>query len=101
LTTHVNLKEKNKILSLANLLLHKLETCNDAKNSLWHTWNFTLSTTQRTFFHTPQIFNESKNSLAHTFTLKFDTFKKLEEQVFHAWKTYNTLKKSLPHLPFT
>jgi hypothetical protein len=48
------------------------------KNSLWHTWNFTLSTTQKTFFHTSQTFNESNNSLLDTFTLKFDIFKNLK-----------------------
>jgi hypothetical protein len=53
--------------------------------------NFTLSTTQKPFFHTPQIFNESKNSLSHTFTLKFDTLKKLEEQVFFTLEKLTTL----------
>jgi hypothetical protein len=48
-----------------------------------------------------EVFNNSKNSLPNTFTLKLDTFKKLKKQVFHTWKAYNTLKKSLPHLPLT
>jgi hypothetical protein len=89
LTTHVNLKGKKKVLSLANL--HKLETCNNAKNSLWPIWNFTLSITQRAFFHTLQTFNELKNSFAHTFTLKLDTFKKL-------WRTSFSHLKNLEHL---
>jgi hypothetical protein len=58
--------------------------------------NFTLSITQRPFFHTPQTFNESKNSLAHTFTFKFDTFKNLKNKFFFlTLKTYN--KKSFFH----
>jgi hypothetical protein len=55
--------EKKKLLSLA-------------KSFITQARNFTLSTTQRPFFHTPQTFNEWKNSLAHTLTLKLDTFKK-------------------------
>jgi hypothetical protein len=70
LTLHVNLK--NKLLTLANLLLHKLEisfeTCNNGKNPLWHTWSLMFSTTRRPFFHTFQTFKESKNSFPHIFS---------------------------------
>jgi hypothetical protein len=74
-----------------------------------------------------QTFNESKNSLPHTFTLKLDTFKKPEEisstplthlenglllslhpcklkafpqtqtPFFHTPQTFNESKNSLPH----
>jgi hypothetical protein len=81
-------------------LLHKLEisleACNNVKNSLWHTWNFTLSTTQKAFFHTPQTFNESKNSLPHTFTLKFDIFKKFKNKFFTLEKL-TALRRNLFH----
>jgi hypothetical protein len=46
-----------------------------------------FSTTRRTLFQTLSPWN----------LILFKTWK----QVFHTWKTYNTLKKSLPHLPLT
>jgi hypothetical protein len=54
-------------------LFHTPQTFNELKNSLSNTFlNFKV-----------EILNNSKNSLPNTFTLKFDTLKKLEEQVFH------------------
>ncbi len=124
LTLHINLKKKKKkLLTLANLLLHKLEISfeiyNNGKNSLRHL-KFNAFNNWKTFLpHTSNfqwveelssthfsnlkvgILNTSKNFLPNTFTLKLDTFKKLEEWIFHTWKISNTLKKFLPHLPLT
>jgi hypothetical protein len=61
-----------------------VETFNNSKNSLPHTFsNFNIETskTWRTLFHTFEL-KALKNTLPHL-------------------RTYNTLKKSLPHLPFT
>jgi len=82
---YTSLKFHLKFVTMRKILFDTLE-------------NFTLSITQRPFFHTPQTFNESKNSLAHTFTFKFDIFKSLKNKFFFpTWKTYNTLKKSFFH----
>jgi hypothetical protein len=98
---------------------HKVEketsnTCNNEKNSLWHTWNSILSTSPRPLLHKPQTFNESKDSLPHfflnfkveiinnsknclwnTLTLKLDSFKNLEEQVFSHLKKLTTFSRNL------
>jgi len=93
-----------------------------ARNYLWHTWNLKLSTTWKTFLaHTSNLkvetLNNLKNSLSHTFSnfmkpsitwrIFFHTLwisnlklKDLKNTLPHL-RIYNTLKKSLPHLPFT
>ncbi len=89
LTPHTKLKKK--LLTLATMgrtffdtlenlilstsprpLLHTHETFNESKDSLRHTYlNFKV-----------EIMNNSKNSLWNTLTLKVDSLKNLEEQVF-------------------
>ncbi len=86
-----------------------------AKNSLWHIWNLKLSIIWETCFaHTSnfnvETLNNLKNSLSHTFSnFNIETFNNLKNSCSHTLhlkntlahlKTYNTLKKSLPHLPF-
>jgi hypothetical protein len=84
-----------------------------AKNFFWHIWNLKLSITWETCLaHTNfnvETLNNLKNSLSHTFSnFNIETFNNLKNSCSHTLhlkfkahlKTYNTLKKSLPHLPF-
>jgi len=105
-TSH-KLEKKRKLLTLTNLLLHKLEisleTCNNGNFFFWHTWNFTLSTVRSPFFHTLQTFNESKNSLPHTFwnfKVEILTTWKTFFQTFSPWNLTlsKTWRTSFPHL---
>jgi hypothetical protein len=50
--------------------LEKKKTSITCKYFITQARNFTLSTTQRPFFHTPQTFNEPKNSLPTHFHLE-------------------------------
>jgi hypothetical protein len=86
--------------------LHKLEisleTCNNGKEfSLTHLKFEVLYNLKTYFQHTSnfnvETFNNLKNFLPHTFNLKLKNLKNIHPHL----KTYNTLKKSLPHLPFT
>ncbi len=104
--------------SYTNLKFH-LKLAIMAKNSFWHTWNLKLSTwkplfhtpqnstlklstTWRTFFHTffetsTLKLSTNQKTLLHTFQLKTWNLKNTLPHL----KTYNTLKKFLPHLPLT
>jgi hypothetical protein len=66
-----------------------LKLLNNSKNSLPHTFsNFNVET-----------LNNLKNSLLHTLNLKLK-LKDLKNTLPHL-RAYNTLKKSIPHLPLT
>ncbi len=64
-------------------------TCNNGKNSLWHTWRLKFSTTRKTLFHT----------LSQTWRLKFSTTRRI---LFHtlsqSWRLkFSTTRRILFH----
>ncbi len=82
----------------------KLDTFNNSKTSFLHTSNFQwIKELSSTRFLKIQNWNyqQLKNLSSKHFHLTTCYFQKLKERVFHTWKTYNTLKKFLPHLPLT
>jgi hypothetical protein len=76
------------------------------KNFLWHTWNLKLSTTWKTsfahFFKLQRCnLQQLEKSLPHIFSnFNVESFNNLENTLPHL-RTYNTLKKFLPHLLLT
>jgi len=77
----------NNLKNLAHTSNFNVETLNNSKNSLPHTFsNLNIET-----------LNNLKNSLPHILNLKLKDLKNTPPHL----RTYNILKKSLPHLPLT